>query len=62
VRGRLLAVTALSMEDYLIQPVQRVPRYVLLLREVLRFTPEGHADREPVGANVEPHAHFRCGW
>jgi len=31
---------------FLIMPVQRIPRYVLLLRELKKHTPEGHPDRE----------------
>jgi hypothetical protein len=31
--------------EYLIQPVQRPPRYVLFLERLLRYTPEDHADR-----------------
>eukprot|EP00008_Paramoeba_atlantica_P001394 CAMPEP_0201501788 /NCGR_PEP_ID=MMETSP0151_2-20130828/83781_1 /ASSEMBLY_ACC=CAM_ASM_000257 /TAXON_ID=200890 /ORGANISM="Paramoeba atlantica, Strain 621/1 / CCAP 1560/9" /LENGTH=814 /DNA_ID=CAMNT_0047895325 /DNA_START=790 /DNA_END=3234 /DNA_ORIENTATION=- len=34
----------LSLFDFLIMPVQRVPRYCLLLREVIKFTPETHED------------------
>ncbi len=30
--------------DFLIMPVQRVPRYALLLRELLKATPAGHPD------------------
>ena len=29
-------------------PVQRIPRYVMLLGELLRFTPERHPDRAPL--------------
>ena len=35
-----------GLETLMVCPVQRVPRYVLLLREVLKFTPEGHPDRQ----------------
>jgi hypothetical protein len=31
----------------LIQPVQRVPRYRLLLQELIKATPEGHPDLAP---------------
>ena len=31
---------------YLIMPVQRIPRYVLLLRELRKYTPPGHAEHE----------------
>lgn len=30
--------------DFLIMPVQRVPRYRLLLEQLLKYTPEDHAD------------------
>jgi hypothetical protein len=39
---------ALGLDDYLIMPVQRVPRYVLLLRGVLKYTLPGHPDHEAV--------------
>jgi len=38
------AVDDLSLEGFLIAPVQRLPRYVLLLQEILNFTPEDHPD------------------
>ena len=34
----------LSLKDYLIMPVQRVPRYILLLQALLKATPPEHAD------------------
>jgi CRP-like cAMP-binding protein len=34
----------LRLRDYLITPVQRVPRYNLLLRDLLSCTPESHPD------------------
>ena len=34
-----------NMDSYLIMPVQRVPRYKLLLKELHKYTPEGHSDR-----------------
>jgi len=33
-----------GLESYLILPVQRLPRYVLLLREVRKHTPKSHKD------------------
>ena len=38
---------------YLIMPVQRVPRYKMLLQELLKRTPEGHRDNESLPAAVE---------
>ena len=37
-------VRGLSLKDYLIMPVQRVPRYILLLQALIKATPPGHAD------------------
>jgi CRP-like cAMP-binding protein len=34
----------LRLRDYLITPVQRVPRYNLLIRDLLSYTPESHPD------------------
>lgn len=36
----------LGLLDWLIKPVQRVTKYPLLLRELERYTPENHSDRE----------------
>ena len=33
-----------GLADFLIQPIQRVPRYRMLLEELLKHTPEDHAD------------------
>ena len=35
----------LSLESFLMEPVQRVPRYRLLFEQLLKYTPEGHPDR-----------------
>jgi CRP-like cAMP-binding protein len=34
----------LRIKDYMIMPVQRVPRYTMLLRDFLKHTPENHPD------------------
>jgi hypothetical protein len=34
--------------DFLIQPIQRMPRYQLLLKDLLRSTPNGHPDHDNV--------------
>lgn len=34
----------LALEDYLIMPIQRIPRYVMLLRELYRYTLPNHPD------------------
>lgn len=35
-----------SLQSFLIRPVQRIPRYRLLLEQLLKYTPVGHPDRE----------------
>jgi hypothetical protein len=34
-----------NLQSYAIMPVQRVPRYLLLLRELIKWTPSSHPDR-----------------
>jgi hypothetical protein len=36
----------LGLEDLLIMPVQRLPRYVMLLESLLKYTPAVHPDRD----------------
>jgi hypothetical protein len=38
----------LSIEGFLIKPVQRIPRYKLLLRDLLKLTPPNHIDFENI--------------
>jgi hypothetical protein len=40
----------LDLYDLLIMPVQRVPRYILLLTELRKFTPDAHPDAHPLDA------------
>ena len=35
---------SLNLEDYLIKPVQRLPKYVILLKELKKRTPFDHPD------------------
>ncbi|GAM28313.1 hypothetical protein SAMD00019534_114890 [Acytostelium subglobosum LB1] len=39
----------IELTSYLIMPIQRMPRYVLLLEDLLKHTSEGHFDLEPIG-------------
>ena len=43
----------LSIADLLIEPVQRIPRYKLLLEQLLKYTPESHPDYANMGAALE---------
>lgn len=40
----LAALRGLTFESFLIKPLQRVCKYPLLLKELLRYTPENHPD------------------
>jgi hypothetical protein len=42
----------LTLNDLLIQPVQRIPRYVLLLKDMLKHTPQDHPDHHHLLAAV----------
>ncbi|KAH3742988.1 rho guanine nucleotide exchange factor [Pelomyxa schiedti] len=42
------ALGNLSLDSLLITPVQRVPRYVLLLTDMLKYTPKEHPDYKPL--------------
>ncbi|KAJ2711471.1 hypothetical protein H4S00_006045, partial [Coemansia sp. D1744] len=39
----------LSFQSYLLLPVQRIPRYKLLLEDLLRHTPDTHIDHQSIG-------------
>jgi hypothetical protein len=43
----------LDLVDYLIQPVQRIPRYNLLLQQVIKYTPHDHPDRKDLQKALE---------
>lgn len=43
----------LSIADLLIEPVQRIPRYKLLLEQLLKYTPESHIDHGNIVAALE---------
>jgi hypothetical protein len=34
----------LDLESYMVKPIQRLPKYVLLLKDLLKHTEEGHPD------------------
>jgi len=42
-----------TIKDYLIMPVQRIPRYRLLLMEILKYTWESHPDYENLKAALK---------
>jgi len=43
----------LNLASFMIQPVQRVPRYILLLQDLVRHTLEDHPDFEPLRKGLE---------
>lgn len=38
----------LSLDDLLIKPVQRIPRYVLFIKDLLKHTGPSHPDHAPL--------------
>ena len=38
----------LSLDDLLIKPVQRIPRYVLFIKDLLKHTSSSHPDHAPL--------------
>jgi len=38
----------LSLDDLLIKPVQRIPRYVLFIKDLLKHTAPSHPDHSPL--------------
>jgi hypothetical protein len=38
----------LSLDDYMVKPVQRLPKYVLLLKELIKNTHPTHPDYQNV--------------
>jgi hypothetical protein len=51
--AQLESGTSLSLKDHLIMPVQRIPRYILLLHDLHRNTWPGHNDYETLGVAVD---------
>lgn len=42
-----------ALESTLIQPIQRVPRYLMLLREIASHSPPDHPDLEPIAQALQ---------
>jgi len=42
------SVGGMEMSSYLIMPIQRIPRYVMLLTDLFKNTPESHKDYQPL--------------
>ena len=45
-------IKAVSLENLLIQPVQRIPRYILLLTDLLKKTDLSHPDYENIKKSI----------
>eukprot|EP01125_Pyxidicula_operculata_P020431 TRINITY_DN7544_c0_g1_i1.p1 TRINITY_DN7544_c0_g1~~TRINITY_DN7544_c0_g1_i1.p1 ORF type:complete len:1260 (+),score=306.53 TRINITY_DN7544_c0_g1_i1:575-4354(+) len=45
--------TGNSLSSYLIMPIQRLPRYELLLKELMKVTPPNHPDYKSLGVAIE---------
>jgi len=42
-----------NLYDFLVTPIQRIPRYELLLRELINYTDESHVDYQGLGAALQ---------
>lgn len=51
--GKMQQYRFLSLEDYMIKPIQRLPKYVLLLKELLKNTHTSHPDYQNVKKALE---------
>lgn len=38
----------MQLEDFLVKPIQRLPKYVLLFQDLYKHTPEEHVDRNAI--------------
>lgn len=48
-----LGENELDISGYLIMPIQRIPRYILLLEDFRKHTKEDHPDYESLGSAIE---------
>lgn len=42
-----------DLDSFLVQPIQRLPRYKMFLEQLLKLTPEGHDDRKALQVALE---------
>ena len=43
----------MDLESFMIMPIQRIPRYVLLLQDLLKYTSETHPDYSSIKSALE---------
>ncbi|KYQ92196.1 pleckstrin (PH) domain-containing protein [Tieghemostelium lacteum] len=48
----------LDIGDLMIMPVQRIPRYIMLFKEIRKYTPIHHADYQSIDKALEAFKHF----
>ncbi|KAL0477495.1 RacGEF [Acrasis kona] len=51
-RKKMQQSKGLDLGSLLIMPVQRIPRYLLLLKSLLKLTPEGHPDKLNIESSI----------
>ena len=47
-RSKATSAGKLSLDDLLIKPVQRIPRYLLFIKDLLKHTSVSHPDHAPL--------------
>eukprot|EP01133_Synstelium_polycarpum_P003986 gene3986-4616_t len=51
----------LDLNDLLIMPVQRIPRYIMLIQQVRKYTPPSHPDHVPLSRALDAFKKFADG-
>merc|ERR1711981_48747 len=46
-------LSGLDLASFLILPVQRLPRYLLLFKELIKYTPDSHAEFESINQAIQ---------
>ena len=51
-KAALEKCNGMDINSYLVLPIQRIPRYVMLLEQMYKYTPETHPDHDDLGQVV----------
>lgn len=51
--ANFLVFRKLDLSSLIVKPIQRLPKYILLLKDFFKHTPEGHPDYSNVKKSLE---------